>query len=519
LGAISYWFDESFIWRMISFDWGEMFGRINRDNSPPLYHVVLKTWAAVFGDSPTALRAFSAVCSTAAVLGVYLFVRAAYREPNFEPAAREVGRPTDRHYGERTALLAAVFMALSPFQIAWAMQVRMYAMLTAVVALSSWLMMRAVQASSQDKEDDKASWSVFPNAWTLYTLSALAVAYTHYFGLFAVAAQYIFLLGLALRQWGVERSESRSMSADRTRARESGRRMLRAAMISLGAVVVGCALWAPIFARQLTQVRDSFWIPPATGRMVATTVYQTLSYSEYDVPSDKDAVACLDLLVLLLIALVWWAQAADWYVALSAALPPTMALLADALGAHLWNTHYFLAVHLFWLVALAVVVSRIGYALPRRLAIAVLICAFAATSALHWRLREAQARLPGMREAMAWLDAGRVREEPVVVCSPMLFPDVLAHSQKRQGIKVFQTERDYRHYEGTAVLRTTDLVDDGWMAAIPGRWMWTVDTKGWDKGTVTTPAPGGWRLAGERRFAEIYGNDYQIVLRLYEREN
>src|ERR1700676_5354494 len=45
LDARGFWFDEAFVWRLISFSWGEMLERIAQDNTPPLYYIILKLWA------------------------------------------------------------------------------------------------------------------------------------------------------------------------------------------------------------------------------------------------------------------------------------------------------------------------------------------------------------------------------------------------------------------------------------------------------------------------------------------
>src|SRR5487761_1882949 len=200
LAKISFWFDESFTWKTISFPWSELLERVARDNQPPLYYALLKLWAGAWGDSPVALRSFSVLCGMLTVGAVYLFVAEAYRNvaPAFQPDARQARRKPDLHYGQRTALL------------------------TALVALSSWLMARAVHAMQARMRGAAASEgsarSPFPTegarslaaAWALFTLAAVAVGYTHYYGLFAVAAQFLFLLGWA------------AVRAARPNSRESG---------------------------------------------------------------------------------------------------------------------------------------------------------------------------------------------------------------------------------------------------------------------------------------------------------
>src|SRR5579862_1201882 len=68
----SFWFDEAFSWRLIQYPLFEMLERTAQDNHPPLYFVVLKVWATIFGTSPLALRLPSALLGSLTILGMYL---------------------------------------------------------------------------------------------------------------------------------------------------------------------------------------------------------------------------------------------------------------------------------------------------------------------------------------------------------------------------------------------------------------------------------------------------------------
>ena len=72
----SLWFDEAYSWRMAQNDVSDILGRLLRDNTPPLYYLLIKVRVSVFGDCPTALRVPRALCSLAAVIGMVLFVHA-----------------------------------------------------------------------------------------------------------------------------------------------------------------------------------------------------------------------------------------------------------------------------------------------------------------------------------------------------------------------------------------------------------------------------------------------------------
>ncbi len=159
------WFDEAFTWRLVSFPFPEMMERAARDNSPPLYYVVLSFWIELFGDSLGSMRALSALCGLGAVLGMYLFVREALG-------------------GWGIALFVAALTATSAFQVRYSAEIRPYALGGALAALTSWALARTNRASTASARD-----------WAAYGLLALAFAYTHYYALFVLTAQAAYVLG------------------------------------------------------------------------------------------------------------------------------------------------------------------------------------------------------------------------------------------------------------------------------------------------------------------------------------
>ncbi len=80
------------------------------DIHPPLYYWLLKIWVALFGDSEIGLRSLSAMLGVGLVYLTWLLGR--------------------RIFGHRVGLLAALLAAVSPFQIHYAQEARMYMLLT-----------------------------------------------------------------------------------------------------------------------------------------------------------------------------------------------------------------------------------------------------------------------------------------------------------------------------------------------------------------------------------------------------
>jgi mannosyltransferase len=109
LGHASLWIDELF-----SVCWSQLDLRFllhegaRTETNPPAYYVLLHGWMEVFGTTEIAVRALSALASTATVLVVYAIGRLTADRP--------------------TAMLAGVFMAVNPVAIASAQEARAYAL-------------------------------------------------------------------------------------------------------------------------------------------------------------------------------------------------------------------------------------------------------------------------------------------------------------------------------------------------------------------------------------------------------
>ena len=121
IGSKTLWLDEAFsVWvahHALVDSWSWL---IRIDQHPPLYYSLLHFWQTIFGDGQGTVRAFSALCSTLAM-------------PFFYGACR-------RWFVERTALIATLILAISPFHIRYAQETRMYALLALAVAAALYFL-------------------------------------------------------------------------------------------------------------------------------------------------------------------------------------------------------------------------------------------------------------------------------------------------------------------------------------------------------------------------------------------
>jgi mannosyltransferase len=154
LGAQSLWFDEGWSWTLARMPLGEMAATTAGDRSPALYYGLLHLWIRLAGDGEFGLRFLSLLADVAAAAGVIAL------------AARLAGG--GRRYA---AVVAGGLYAVCAFAVWYGQEARMYALVAALCAWSSYFLLR---------------WSDQPD-WKTAALSAslLAVAaHCHYYAIF-----------------------------------------------------------------------------------------------------------------------------------------------------------------------------------------------------------------------------------------------------------------------------------------------------------------------------------------------
>jgi len=180
-----------------------------------------------------------------------------------------------RLVGKRTALLAALLLAVSPIHVWHSQDTRMYSLLFALAVLSSYLLLRALSRPR-------------PLAWLAYGVAVAAAVYTQNTVVFTVAAQMAFagLFILNGRRWS----------------------LLPGVGLSLAVMAALYLPWLPTAASQATHLRQYFWIGSPTARTVLDTFDYVSSaflfrdspwYSNFDVwPGSMIYLVFLALLLL-----------------------------------------------------------------------------------------------------------------------------------------------------------------------------------------------------------------------------
>ena len=122
------WLDESFSVWVANHSVADMLQWIVRiDQHPPLYYLLLHYWIALNGDTPYYARLLSVLFGAGTIPIIYL-----------------IGK---RISGAVVGLVAAVFLALSPFNIYFAQETRMYTFLMFNAAVAIYALVRLLTDS------------------------------------------------------------------------------------------------------------------------------------------------------------------------------------------------------------------------------------------------------------------------------------------------------------------------------------------------------------------------------------
>jgi len=149
IGSKSLWYDEAWSVALAAIDLKTAMILVKGQIYPPLYQILLHFWLLLFGTSETAARSLSAVFGIASVAALYNL--------------------TVRISGRRTALVAALILAVSPFHVEYSQEARGYSLLVLLSLLSYDLLLVWLK---------KHKWKT----GTAYVVFTALCLYTHPYG-------------------------------------------------------------------------------------------------------------------------------------------------------------------------------------------------------------------------------------------------------------------------------------------------------------------------------------------------
>ena len=156
----SVWYDEIFSINVSSRPLKEMNQYLVKDFvQPPLHYYILHFWFKIVGIGVYQSRLLSAFLGTLAIVASYLLA--------------------NYLFGRRTAVIAALLMAVSQLGVMYSQEARPYAQLLFLLPCCAYLFLVALRTGRA-------------RPWWAFVCTATLVVYTHYYGFFAVAAFLLF---------------------------------------------------------------------------------------------------------------------------------------------------------------------------------------------------------------------------------------------------------------------------------------------------------------------------------------
>jgi hypothetical protein len=362
--------------------------------------------------------------------------------------------------------------------------------------------------------------------WCGYLLSALALCYTHYVGLFTVTAQLAFAWGyLRFRHRTpvvlLSQAAPQPASLDVPTASSSclptapyqGRWLL---VVSLG-ILLGYLCWVPQLVGQAVGTNKSWRspltldaLPEQTGTALCST------FATFEVPDPVVGwIVTAGLLVtmgFLVVRRTW----ADWFLVVTGLLPVVLILVYTLLtDNNLYHARYLTFAQLSWLASIAVAICALRPIVSTFLACQLLVFGILCWSNT-WELLGPAAN-SGMRGAAEHVRQHRKTDEPIVALSPFDFyksayylqgdaSPLLCVGELPPGISSHQKRED---------LTTPDLLLNA--RDFPG--IWLMSSRSYNPSLIVRfPRPANWKLVHGVEFEQDYPRELPILVEYYQVE-
>lgn len=476
LTSISLWHDEAFSALLIKYSWGEMMHRIGLDVHPPMYYIFLRIWSYVFGNSLFSLRGMSVLFGVGTVIAVYYFVNYAFKN-------------------RKAALLAALLVAVNPFQIQYVTEARMYTMgaffaVSAAFALSAALRTQsayyATKANIVLRSQLKKRFLLY---YALFTLSSVILIYTHYYLLFTVAALGLYAViycavyfRLQLKRW------------------------IWTVLAGIGIGILFLP-WLKVFLFQFKQVGAGYWIPPMDKWSIPSTLWELL----IKLPYHNWELVLLTLVVLFILIRVLWkyVETEKWLVLLVFLAPFGGAILFLILAkiqgteSSVYLVRYFIFCSAFYSILISLFLSKFSIKQLGNLLAVILVAINLYSVWDYWDNLQVHTK-PGMAAASEFLTKNAEPQHKIFVGSSFEFFNYKYYNRTSVKPLLFTDGRythDLPHFAGTAILTDDDLVLNFAESTRHGDTVWLLWTNGF--GGTKPNVPKNWTQIDEKGFAEV----------------
>jgi|GEM_PF-1689343 len=236
LGTFSMWFDEAYSWHLAQQSAPAIVDLAKIDNTPPVYHLLLRFWLSSGAESDFTIRLLSAIFGILAVYMTYKLGKEIFSRP---------------------AGLTAAFLAAVSFQLVrYSQENRMYSLQCLLALISVYCFVLILHKSPK---------------WLLligWLLANVLNFYNHLFTVFLLMAQWIYFLIYFKRN-------------------------KRVVVPWLGVnliLLLFCLPWLPVIFRQMGAIQAQYWVLPASVKEIFKVGFHLLGGSDL---GDRYAIAGL----------------------------------------------------------------------------------------------------------------------------------------------------------------------------------------------------------------------------------
>ncbi len=476
LTAVSLWHDEAFSALLIKYNFQEMIDRIILDVHPPFYYIVLRFWDVFFENSLFSIRMFSVFFSVLIILATYLFVKTAFKN-------------------SKLALFSSAIVAISPFQIQYAQEARMYALGSFLIIISSYFLLQALNKKTINKKNAAWIW------WLLYAISVSAAIYTHYYIVFSIFAQALFVfyyffkkLKFSPTQWLKNKS-------------------FQLCLASYALVTVSYLPWLKIFLAQLSQVQENYWIPKMDFWSVPCTFYKLTTGSGINSSDDKWILIILTVIILIAIAyaLKKIKTQAKWLVFFMLTVPFAGAIVLS-LKTSIYLDRYFIFVSAFFIILICGAILKIKNPLIKNFLILFTILISVYSFAYNSKGLEIEKK-PGMAGAAAYINQAAKPNDKIYIGSSFVYFTFRYYNETQIHPKLY-APGELSHFSGTALLSPEDIIKNFEQKTQKNDAVWLINTTGF--GNYQPKTPNDWIKEDEKGFQDAYGYQGWIVVSKYK---
>ena len=337
LGKESVWLDEVLSYEFARGSIVNLLHQTAMDVHPPLYFLILHPFLSL-GIREEVLRFPSFLFGCLAIPLIYLL-------------GREL-------YGKSQGLIAAALLAFSPFHIFYSQEARMYPLFLFWVCLSSYLLLLALR---------RGEWKF----WIGYALASALSLYTHYFTIFVLLAQNLYLL----IHWKQEKFP-----------REFLVRWLASQLL----ILLAFSPWLPILISQYESGKGE-WMLRYFGYPGVKSVLQTIQVFGIGPANTKVWIICISYFFLALALLGFFYRERTsgshprLFLGISFFLPFFIVLLAS-LFKPAFQIKYLIGLYPFYLLLIAGGISFLKRKWAKGLAVGLLLLSFSYPLYLHYTL-------------------------------------------------------------------------------------------------------------------------------------